>query len=189
MNRSSYNAPTFLENKVVYDKSDYFKDMIDIEWRGQVVSSTLSRKFRIKYYGEIIEKHQLICDSKVAPVLVFAEDIDTKECILLHDGAVHGYNAMFCDEYDLEVLSKREHEFAYLNLEGNDVFEVLIYVYNGIDYDSELEDFINEEGQVVLLNGNIITVDELKRDGYDFIGVDVIDEKGVRRNIVQFELA
>lgn len=188
-NPSTYQAPTYLSDVVTYDEPAYFQEMIDIEWRGQIQSTTGGKKFKLYYCGTYEEEIALLVDQDDFPVVVYAEDCQTKERILLFDYAKHGYDALFCDEYEEELLQQREGELQLLALEGETAFEIITYAYYGIDYDDEMEDFLNEEGEIELLSGEIISPDELKRNGFDFFGMDVIDQQGRRQTIVQFELA
>ena len=64
------------------------------------------------YYGDLFEvkrkKLPCIVDNKTGiPCKIVAKDTETGEEILLFDGYRHGYNAMFCDEFDPEEVEKR----------------------------------------------------------------------------------
>ncbi|HLW63222.1 MAG TPA: hypothetical protein VKY33_07445 [Flavobacterium sp.] len=62
-------------------------------------------------------------------------------------------------------------------------------VYYNIDYNEELEDFQNENGDIELISGEIISSDTLFRNGFDFISINVINENGKKQEIYQRELA
>jgi len=188
-NPSTYLAPTYLNDVVTYDKPVYFQEMIDIEWRGQIQSTTGGRKFKLYYCGTYDEAIELLVDQDDFPVMVYAEDVVTQERILLFDYAKHGYDALFCDEYEEELLERRKDELQLLQLGGETEFEVIVYAYYGIDYDEEMEGFLNEEGRIELISGEFISPEELKRNGFDFFGLDVVDTKGNRQALVEFELA
>lgn len=188
-NPSTYQAPTHLSSFVTYDETAYFQEMIDIEWRGQLQSSSQGKKFKIHYCGEYATDIDLLVDHEDYPVLVYAEDVETKERILLFDYAKHGYDAMFCEEYEEEILQEREGQLKELGLAGAHTFEIIVYAYHNIDYDEEMEEFFNGNNEIELLSGAIITPEELKRNGFDFFGIDVIDHYGNRQAIVEFELA
>ncbi len=190
MNKSNFLVPTYLENVVTYDNEDYFTKMeMDIEWRGQIKSSSNNTKFRIKYYGELMEEYGLITADDFSEALVVAEDIETNEQIVLFDGCKHGYNAMFCDEYSDEQIKNRPLENVFKDDNGNEIFEVIVQVYHGIDYDDEIEDYYNDNNEIELLSGEIISKDELKRNGFDFLGIQVINQNGKQISIVEEELA
>lgn len=189
MKEQKYLPPTYYENFVTYDNENYFKDLIDIEWRGQIKSSTNNKKFRIKYYGEIFEQYNLIVNTDIAPELIFAEDIETNEQILLFDGCKHGYDAMFCDTFTPEQINDRPLSNTFADKDGNEVFEILVTVYYNIDYNEELEEFQNEDGNVELISGEIISLDTLFRNGFDFASINLINEKGEKQTIFEKELA
>lgn len=189
MKEQKYLPPTYYEKFVTYENENYFNDLIDIEWRGQIQSSTNNKKFRIKYYGEIFEKYNLIVNTDLAPELIIAEDIETGEQILLFDGCKHGYDPMFCDTFTAEQINNRPLTNTFVDEEGNEIFEVLITVYYNIDYEDELEDFQNENGDIELISGEIISSDTLFRNGFDFVSINVINENGKKQEIYQRELA
>lgn len=188
-NRNKYPAPTYYENFVTYDNVSYFDKVKESEWRGQIQSSAKNKKFKIKYYGDFYEKYGLITWSDTAPSLVVAEDVETGEQIVLFDGCKHGYNAMFCDKFSDEQINNRPLTHTFTNKHGNDVFEILVLTFNNIDYDEEKEDFVNENGEVPLMWGEIISFEDLKRNGFDFICIVAINALGERMNIVDEELA
>lgn len=188
-NPSTYAAPTYLASVVTYDTLPYFQEMIDIEWRGQIQSATGGRTFKLYYCGTYADDIELLVGQDDFPVLVYAEDCVTKERILLFDYAKHGYDALFCDEYEEEVLEQRKDELQLLQLNGETEFEILVYAYHNIDYEEEMEEFLNEEGEIELISGDIISPEELKSNGFDFFGIDVINSAGQRQTIVEFELA
>lgn len=189
MKQQKYLPPTYYEGFVTYDNGSYYKDLIDIEWRGQVQSSTGNKKFRIKYYGEIFEKYQLIANTDIAPELIFAEDIETNEKILLFDGCKHGYDAMFCDTYTPEQINDRPLSNLFTDKDGHEIFEVIVTVYYNIDYEDELPYLQDETGNIELISGEIITTETLTRNGFDFIAIKVINEKGNWQTIFEKELA
>jgi len=187
--KTNYLPPTYFENFVSYDNENYFKDLIDIEWRGQIKSSTSNRKFKIKYFGNILEEYNYIVGTDFAPSLVFAVDIETGEEILLFDGCKHGYNAMLCDTFTYNQITNRPLTKRFVDNFGSDIFEVIIKIYFNIDYDEELADFQNENGDVELVSGEIVSADTLVRNGFDFIEIKLINENGQETVIVEEELA
>lgn len=189
MNKSNYEAPTYFENFVTYENESLFKDLNEIEWRGQIKSSTNNKKFGIKYYGDLFGKENLIVGTDFSEALVIAEDIVTKEQIVIFDGCKFGYNAMLCDEYSKEEINNRPTEKMYTDKNGNKTFEIVVSTYNGIPYDEEMEDFINEENKVELISGEIISPEQLERNGFDWFAISIINEKGKLTRIVDEELA
>lgn len=189
MKKQKYLPPTYYEGFITYDNESYFGKLLDIEWRGQIKSSTNNRKFRIKYYGEFFEEYKLIANTDLAPELIFAEDIETNEKILLFDGCKHGYDAMLCDEYSSEQINNRPLSSTFIDNDGQEIFEVLVSVYYNIDYEDELVYLQNEAGNIELVSGEIISTETLLRNGFDFLAITVINEKGNKQNIFEKELA
>ena len=62
-------------------------------------------------------------------------------------------------------------------------------VFYNIDYEDERDDFCDENGTVELINGETISFAQLQRDGIDAIGIELIDDAGGVREIVNEELA
>lgn len=188
-NNSKFLAPTHLQQFSCYENTQFLQDLIDIEWRAQIQSSTRNKRFKIKYYGEIFEEYQLICGNSFAPELIYAVDIETHEEILLFDGCKHGYDAMFCDEFSAEQIKNRPAIHEFKDQDHLDVFEVIVTAYHNIDYDEELEEFLNEDGQIELISGEIISEQQLKSDGFDFFQIKVINALGHEFSIFERELA
>ena len=138
--------------------------------------------FHIRYYGEPFDG--LITDTDKAPVKIVAVEAVSGNEIVLFDGAEHGYNAMFCDKYSPNQKQNR----TLTDLDGY-TYRVLIHLYYNIDYEDEYEDFVNSEGQVPLIDGRVISFDSLKRNGFDAISVDLIDEKQSVRELLNEELS
>ena len=92
------------------------------------------------------------------PCKIVAKDTETGEEILLFDGYRHGYNAMFCDEFDPEEVEKR-------TLVKYNIAPCKIHIDFGysIDYEEEKEDYEVEEDRVTLINGENIPWEEVKR--------------------------
>ncbi|MDM1784082.1 hypothetical protein RFY44_05050 [Acinetobacter bereziniae] len=191
INKSKFSAPTHLNHFVTYQHEAYFNDLMEIEWRGQIQSSTQNKRFKIKYYGELFEEYQLICGTDFAPELIYAVDIDSNEEILLFDGARHGYDPMFCDEFTNEQLTNRPLIHEYKDQDDQTVFNVIVKVYHNIDYNDieEVESLANPVGEIELISGEIISVDQLKANAFDFIQIMVVNSLGNLYRIFERELA
>lgn len=191
INKSKFSAPTHLNHFVTYQHEAYFNDLMEIEWRGQIQSSTQNKRFKIKYYGELFEEYRLICGTDFAPDLIYAVDIDSNEEILLFDGARHGYDPMFCDEFTNEQLTNRPSIHEYKDQDDQTVFNVIVKVYHNIDYNDieEIESLANPVGEIELISGEIISVDQLKANAFDFIQIMVVNSLGNVYRIFERELA
>ena len=176
-------VPTYLsENASNIKSGDYLS--VDIQSKN---GNTL---FEVYYYGDLFEvkrkKLPCIVDNKTGiPCKIVAKDTETGEEILLFDGYRHGYNAMFCDEFDPEEVEKR-------TLVKYNIAPCKIHIDFGysIDYEEEKEDYeVDEEDRVTLINGETISWEEVKRNGFDYISIICQTENGEKVEIVSLELA
>ena len=176
-------VPTYLsENACNVKSGDYLS--VDIQSKN---GNTL---FEVYYYGDLFEvkrkKLPCIVDNKTGiPCKIVAKDTETGEEILLFDGYRHGYNAMFCDEFDPEEVEKR-------TLVKYNIAPCKIHIDFGysIDYEEEKEDYeVDEEDRVTLINGETISWEEVKRNGFDYISIICQTENGEKAEIVSLELA
>ena len=176
-------VPTYLADNIYNVKdSDYLS--VDIQ------SKNGNSLFEVYYYGDLFEvkgeKLPFIVDNEAEiPCKIVAKDTETGEEILLFDGYRHGYNAMFCDEFDPEEVEKR-------TLVKYDIAPCKIHIDFGysIDYEEEKEDYeVDEEDRVTLINGETISWEEVKRNGFDYISIVCETENGEKAEIVSLELA
>ena len=176
-------VPTYLnENACNVKSGDYLS--VDIQSKkGNIL-------FEVYYYGDLFEvkgeKLPFIVDNEAEiPCKIVAKDTETGEEILLFDGYRHGYNAMFCDEFDPEEVEKR-------TLVKYDIAPCKIHIDFGysIDYEEEKEDYeIDEDDRVTLINGENISWEEVKRNGFDYISIVCETKNGEKAEIVSLELA
>ncbi|WP_155591378.1 hypothetical protein [Lysinibacillus cavernae] len=136
----------------------------EVESQIQLRSSTGNVKFDIWYFGNLLpingETLPFITGSTTK---IVAKDPLTTEEILLFDGTIHGYDALFCDEYTQEQRVNRP--LQKYNMPSTEV--VLSFFYN-IDYDEEVDDYeVDEQGNVQLINGETADWETIKRNGYD----------------------
>ena len=181
-------GPTFLDGLTEHIVNP--KDLHSHEWRRKLKTKSGQTKFKIKYYGELHEDYRnLIVGTDFAPSLVFAIDIETGQEILLFDGCKHGYNAIFCDTYNDDQIENRPVENYYQNEDGSEIFEVIVSTYNGIDYEDEFREEVDENGLIEIIDGTKIEFETVKRNGYDTLQIWAINEKGEIIDFVSEELA
>ena len=152
-------------------------------------SRTGAELLEVWYYGRLLrvegEAQPFIADTEEAPGMVFARDAISGEEFLIFDGAKHGYDAMFCDEYDAEALASRA-------LKRYDIppSKLILELGYSIDYEDEKETFdIDEKGNVELIDGRTVPWETVKRDGFDYISLSFIDKDGKQRQFLDAELA
>ncbi len=202
-------APDLYAPYVIEANPAYFEKMHDVEWRGQLQSSTGGRKFRIKYYGELYtwevkqkEAHQemhrrnygnhfngLIANTEEAPELIYAVDAVTGEAILLFDSCIHGYDNLFNNEWDHSKMPQRTADILYKDAAGNELFEVVVRTYNNIDYEDTAEGFVQDNGLIKLIDGREVDIPYIQRNGFDGIAIILYDENGGMVMVHQRELA
>ena len=176
-------VPTYLSENVCNLKSGEYLS-VDIQSKN---GNTL---FEVYYYGDLFEvkgeKLSFIVDNEAGiPCKIVAKDIETGEEILLFDGYRHGYNAMFCEEFDPAEVEKR-------TLVKYDIAPCKIHIDFGysIDYEEEKEDYeVDGADRVTLINGETISWEEVKRNGFDYISIICQTENGEKAEIVSLELA
>ena len=174
--------PYLSENACNIKSGDYLS--VDIQ------SKNGNSLFEVYYYGDLFEvkrkKLPCIVDNKTGiPCKIVAKDTETGEEILLFDGYRHGYNAMFCEEFDPEEVEKR-------TLVKYNIAPCKIHIDFGysIDYEEEKEDYeVDKEDRVTLINGETISWEEVKRNGFDYISIICETENGEKAEIVSLELA
>ena len=181
-------GPSFLEGLTEHILNP--DDLQDHEWRRRIKSVNGNTRFRIKYYGELHENYDtLITGTEFSEALILAEDLLTGEEILLFDGCKHGYNALLCDTFTDEQIKNRKAEQIYKDKNGNDQFEIIISTYNGIDFEEEFSEDVDDNGQIELVDGSKVEFAVLKRNGYDTLQIWGIDKAGKTIEIVSEELA
>lgn len=181
-------GPTFLDG--LTEPIQNPKDLHPHEWRRQLKTASGQTKFKIKFYGQLHEEYtNLIVGTDFAPSLVFAVDTSTGQEILLFDGCKHGYNALFCDTFTNEQITNRSAKNFYKDQEGKDTFEIVISTYNGVDYEEEFADEVDENGLIELIDGTKIAFEKVKRNGYDTLQIWATNDIGKNIELVSEELA
>lgn len=165
------------------------KNLLPHEWRRQLQLPSGQSKFKIKYYGQLHKVYpNLIVGTDFAPALIYAVDEVTGQDILLFDGCRHGYNPLLADSYTRDQYN-RQAESYYKGPGENEIFEVIISTYNGIDYDDEFLEEVDENGLIAVADGNKIAFDIVKRNGFDALQIWLKTETGETIEVVSEELA
>ena len=181
-------GPTFLDGLTAHIQNP--KDLHSHEWRRQLKTASGQTKFKIKFYGQLHEDYKnLIVGTDFAPSLVFAVGNATVQEILLFDGCKHGYNALFCDTFTDEQIKNRPVTNYYKDIDGNEIFEIVISTYNGVDYENDFADQVDEIGLIELIDGTKIEFEKVKRNGYDTLQIWATNDNGKTINFLSEELA
>lgn len=158
----------------------------DVETQFQLRSSTGNRQFEIWFYGDL-----LTIEDEPLPFItgenakIVAKDPETTEEILLFDATLHGYNALFCDEYSDDHRVNRP-----LQKYNMPVTEIVVSFFYNIDYDEEVDDYpVDNHGNVLLINGQTADWETTKCNGYDAFAFYGKKEDGTLLAFAQKELA
>lgn len=166
-------VPYYLENHLKNIRKS--KDRVT----AMLTSSAGNTKLDIFYYGEIIVSKgtPFITDGKF-PCLIVAKDPISGEEFTVFDGAKHGYDAMFCNEYaDAPSRSLVKYE----KYSG----EIQIRLWYSIDYEEEKECYDFEGNKVKLMYG-FMDWEEAKSIGFDWISLKFVSP---RKEFFEMELA
>jgi hypothetical protein len=181
-------GPTYLDGLTGHIQNP--NDLHDHEWRRQLKSASGHTNFKIKFYGQLHEDYpNLIVGTDFAPSLIFAVDALSGQEFLLFDGCAHGYNALFCDSYSEEQIAQRPTTHFYRDPDGEDTFEIVISTYNGVDFADEFADEMDENGFIEILNGTKMSLEDVRRNGYDTLQIWATNALGKTVDCVSEELA
>ena len=174
--------PVYLKNNVKnYEEKDFAIMTI--------CSQTGNDLLEVWYYGDFFmvsgEERNYIVGTDSAPEKIVAKGPETNEEILIFDGTVHGYDNMFCDVYTEEQINDRE--LKKLDIPASQLILELGY---SIDYEDEKDDYdFDENGEVILVNGNKMSWDDVVLNGFDYLALSYIDKNGKKIQFVDCELA
>jgi hypothetical protein len=175
-------GPSFLEGFTEHIENP--SNLLSHEWRRRLKTPDGQTKFRIEFYGE---NKGIIVQTDFAPQIIYAVESSTNQEVLLFDGCKHGYNALFCDVFTAEQTKNRSATTIYRDADGNDLFEIIISTFNGINYEEEFGDQIGEDGLVEIVDGSKIEFDKAKRNGFDTIQIWVVSETEKKTEILSEE--
>ena len=92
---------------------------------------------------------------------------------------------MVCESFDATQISKRK--LTRLDIPAS---KLVIELGYSIDYEDEKECFdVDEDDKVELVNGDLISWEQLKRDGIDYVALFYVNESGKLIQFVDIELA
>ena len=152
-------------------------------------SSSGNDLLEVYYYGDMFqvkgESQPYIGATDTAPLLIVAKDSISDEEFVVFDEGKHGYNSMVCESFDATQMSKRK--LTRLDIPAS---KLVIELGYSIDYEDEKEYFdVDENDKVELVNGDLISWEQLKRDGIDYIALFYVNESGKLIQFVDIELA
>lgn len=174
--------PTYLK---AFAESVVQTDYVEIALQ----STAQNKLFELYYSGELYnlpdQSAPYIVSADDTPAKIVAKDVATGEDILLFDGYLHGYDGMFCDEYDKTLVEARQ--LVKYNYPPSKVKIMLGY---SIDYDDEEHCYdIDDTREVALVNGAKVSWNEAKLRGYDYLAIILTTVGGEEVEVVSMELA
>ena len=182
------DGPEFLKGKY----SDISQDLMnsfkvkekEYVWTRQIVSSKNSSKFKIKYYGQ--KTGSLITGKNGLPPLISLSSIHGKENILIFDGATHGYNAVFWEEYPIEIKDRKlEQEYSH---NGHSEFGIIVLARFSSDLKKEFDEDIERDGFVINNRKEKLSKESFS-NGFDSIEIFGFGADGKKIEILSEETA
>ena len=168
------------------DKVDYFTDNMD--WFGELMFKGQlnydgEMNFTIFYSGTKYEDG-LIATENETPLIVWGQPVNHVEKILLFDERTHGFTANLIEEKD---FSEPDDIRQYDDNNGEKIFRVYLWTNSSVDFEDEFK--LNEDGQMLTLNGSYKSLDYLRKNAFDYIGILLKNSNGNETRIVDMELA
>lgn len=158
-------------------------------WIGMLASPDGQTEFKVAYHGTLFND-EVIIGTVESPSIVYAIT-NQDEKVLLFDGSLHGYNAMFSDTWKQSNLDARRVDKTYVDADGADRFQLLIWAGYSIDYDEEWDDYVDEANPDVatLIDGRTMSRDEVRQAGFDWLAITTVNSRGRTIDILNEELA
>lgn len=165
----------------------YWAGLLEAGWAARLRSRDGRTRFQLRYYGELFEG--LIVGDDL-PALVYAVP-ESGQRILLFDGAAHGYDAMFCDSWDEDGLRTRRADQLYVDADGEDTFELLVWAGYNIDWEDERESFTDADDpdSVTLIDGRRLPFELARHAAFDAVLITATNARGRATDALSEELA
>jgi len=178
-------GPTFLEGITAH--IDQPKNLHPREWRRKLRTAEGNEWFRIWFYGHQLNgRDPLIVATDAAPVLMYAEDVETGRRILLFDGARHGYSALFGNTFAHSTES-RPLTHCFSDGYGNKAFRVTLSALYSVDYESAFG-MQTHTGSRHMLKDGPMELHTLKRNAFGAFHVSLTNRNGDSITVLSEEL-
>lgn len=180
-------GPTFLEGITTHIENP--RHLRSHEWRRRLCTPEGSEWFRIWYYGHQVDgRNPLVVATEAAPVLMYAEDLETGRRILLFDGAKHGYKAISKPSGEKNEFPGRAPTHPFADDYGNTAFRVTLSAMYGI---AAQKDPVFGTGSLDRINGaagSLAQSYSLQRDGFDTFYIYLTNTYGENILVLSEEL-
>lgn len=166
---------------------NFWAGLLEVGWAARLRSEDGWTRFQLHYYGELFEG---LIGGDELPALVYAVTASGQR-ILLFDGAVHGYDAMFCASRDEDALRTRRADQVYVDADGEDTFELVVWAGYNIDWEDERDSFVDPDDPdlVQLADGRRIPFEVARHAAFDALSITATNERGRATDVVSEELA
>lgn len=182
--KEAYLGPSYLP----IDSEVLINDVKKKTWQAQIKTNTSNEWFRINFFGRFHSVyHNQIAKKNIKPVRLMALDNFGNE-ILLFDGAKYGYGPMFSFFFDKNSTENRPVDMCYLDKDGMSEFKVYVKVKYSIDYNLDLVNHLESDNTVKLISGKSETFENILRNGYDSIEVELENKDGHKTIILSEDL-
>lgn len=181
--------PTYFK-KENYKFVEYQENFSAFTIVSELENQSYNELFEIYYFGELVSDTVIrgIFDEETGtekPCIIMAKCVKTGKEILLFDQAKYGYNSLFCDEFDKDFV--QNCPLTKLEIPNS---KIRIDIAYNIDFDEEKEDYeLDENNCLESINGEVISWEEVKQNGFDYIKILATDENGKENIICELELA
>ncbi|MEU1184919.1 hypothetical protein ABZ464_46360 [Streptomyces sp. NPDC005820] len=166
---------------------NFWAGLLEAGWAARLRSKDGRTRFQLRYYGELFEG--LIVGDDL-PALLYAVT-ESGQQILLFDGAAHGYDAMFCESWDEDGLRTRRADQVYVDADGEDTFELVVWAGYNIDWEDERQSFADADDPdfVTLVDGRRIPLEVARHAAFDAVSITATNARGRATDVVSEELA
>ncbi|MFM9589307.1 hypothetical protein ACKI1J_11700 [Streptomyces scabiei] len=166
---------------------NFWAGLLEVGWAGRLRSKDGRTRFQLHYYGQLFDG---LVGGDELPALVYAVTASGQR-ILLFDGAVHGHDAMFCESWDEDRLRARRADQVYLDADGEDSFELVVWAGYNIDWEDERGSLVDPEDPdlVVLADGRRLPFEVARHAAFDALSITATNERGRATDVVSEELA
>jgi hypothetical protein len=160
----------------------------NIQWIGQLISTTQNRHFEVKYYGDLMNDKTIIAADKGVQKLI-AIDPDSKEDILLFDKMLHGWDGLICNTYQDQKNVDRNPNKLYKSKNKTDKFKIVFLAFYNEGTKQELLESATPNGQIQLETGLALNLQDAFDDAFDSVVIYAIDDDGNKFELINEELA
>ena len=153
-------------------------------WVRQIEDSEGNNKFKLHFFGHF--ENGIITSKGELPIIVKAISTQTQQEITLFDGAKHGYNAVFWQEFSSKIDTRViDNE---LSIYEQTDFEIVLRLRYSLEVKKEFDSDLKQNGFVTNNRGENLDASGFQ-NGFDSIEVFIFTSNGKIAQIVAEETA